>query len=168
MAENKTFTVAVTGHRPNKLWGYNLNERHYIELQRRFEMELQACGCTDAWTGMALGADTVFAHAVLSLKNKGVDIRLHCAIPCRGHSSRWIPESVREYERILSHADEVVVVTDAPYAPRLMQVRNEYMVDRADRVLALWDGTSGGTANCVRYAQKKGVPIAALNPRDIE
>lgn len=165
MAEK--ITIAVTGHRPNKLWGYNLNERHYIELQHRFETELVNRGCTDAWTGMALGADTVFAHAVLALRDRGVDIKLHCAIPCQGHSSRWFAESVREYNRIVERADEAVIVTNAPYAPQLMQIRNEYMVDRADLVLALWDGTSGGTGNCVRYAQRKGVPVAILNPRDI-
>jgi hypothetical protein len=27
------------------------------------------------------------------------------------------------------------------------------MVDHADMVIALWDGTSGGTANCVNYAK---------------
>lgn len=53
----KKVTIAVTGHRPGKLWGYDLNDRRYAALQHRFEQELTDRGCTDAWTGMALGAD---------------------------------------------------------------------------------------------------------------
>jgi hypothetical protein len=34
------------------------------------------------------------------------------------------------------------------------------MIDRADKVLAYCDGSlNGGTANAVRYAQKKRVPM---------
>ena len=31
-----------------------------------------------------------------------------------------------------------------------------------DLVLAFWDGSSGGTGNCVRYAGKVGKPIENL------
>jgi uncharacterized phage-like protein YoqJ len=46
-----------------------------------------------------------------------------------------------------------------------MQIRNEWMVDRADQVIAIWDGTSGGTANCVEYATKMNKPILRIDPR---
>ena len=48
-----------------------------------------------------------------------------------------------------------------------MQRRNEYMVDKADTLIAVWNGTSGGTANCVKYAKKKGVDIVRLDPNKI-
>ena len=35
-----------------------------------------------------------------------------------------------------------------------MPTRNEYMVDLADKIIAVWDGSNGGTANCVKYAEK--------------
>jgi uncharacterized phage-like protein YoqJ len=40
-----------------------------------------------------------------------------------------------------------------------MQRRNEWMVERADVILALWNGSSGGTANCVAYARQRGSRI---------
>lgn len=161
------YTVAVTGHRPPKLWGYDLSDPHYEHLQKIFEQHLLNVHCTDAWTGMALGADTIFARAVLELRARCVDIKLHCAIPCLNHSSRWTRESQQEYDRILSVADEVSLVTRQPYAPQLMQIRNQYMVDHADEVLALWDGTSGGTGNCVQYAKSKHVPVTIIKPSEI-
>ena len=33
------------------------------------------------------------------------------------------------------------------------------MVDRSDFVLAFWNGTKGGTGNCVEYAKKQGKPV---------
>lgn len=55
-------------------------------------------------------------------------------------------------------AAEVVVVSDGEYAVWKMQTRNEAMVDAADELWALWDGSSGGTKNCIDYAKGK-VPI---------
>ena len=146
--------VMVTGHRPNKLFGYNLNAPEYIEMKNRFKQCLVALHATEGISGMALGVDTVFALAVLELKNEGYPIKLHCAIPCLNHSSAWLQSSKEQYETILSQADEVVIVTKKPYSAKLMQIRNEYMVDRADDCIAIWDGSNGGTANCVAYIKK--------------
>ena len=39
------------------------------------------------------------------------------------------------------------------------QRRNEFMVDAADVLAAFFDGSPGGTANCVRYANKVGKKV---------
>lgn len=161
-------TIAVTGHRPDKLWGYDLNKYGWKRLRIYFVRELMKHKATDAWSGMALGVDAVFAQSVLILRDSGYNIRLHCAIPCRNHSSNWFPESVEMYNSILSEAYEVKLVTDKPYNPYLMQIRNQYMVDNSDEVLAIWNGTPGGTANCVNYARKQNVPVTIVNPVKFE
>lgn len=160
-------TVAVTGHRPNKLFGYDMNDSRYLALKDMMKDYLRKSGCSDAYSGMALGMDQLFAIAVLQLKNEGLPIKLHCAIPCANHSSRWSEDSKELYDRILAKADEVVMVSDESYKPWLMQKRNEYMVDRADIILAFWDGTSGGTGNCVNYAKKMGKKIEIINPKTV-
>lgn len=156
--------ICVTGHRPNKLYGYNLSDPHWQSLKEHFKTILKENNCDEAITGMALGVDTVFALAVLELKDEGYNIKLHCAIPCKNHSCKWIKESIDQYNYILSKADIVKLVSDEPYKPWLMQKRNEYMVDLADIVIAVWDGTPSGTANCVRYAQEKNRRIIRINP----
>ena len=55
-------------------------------------------------------------------------------------------------------------MSDEEYKPWLMQKRNEYMVDLADKVIAVWDGSKGGTGNCVRYAEKCGKEIIRIVP----
>lgn len=64
--------IAVTGHRPNKLYGYNLNNKKNIELKEKFKEILIENNCTEAITGMALGVDTIFALSVLELKTEGM------------------------------------------------------------------------------------------------
>lgn len=159
--------VAVTGHRPNKLFGYDMDDPRYVAIKNIIKGFLIGVECTDAYTGMALGIDQLFAIAVLQLKNEGWPIRLHCAIPCAGHPNKWNKESQELYFKILDKADEVVMVSKEPYSPWLMQKRNEYMVDNADMVLAFFDGTPGGTKNCVDYANRVGKEIVAFDPNYI-
>ncbi len=41
------------------------------------------------------------------------------------------------------------------------------MVNNCDMLIAVWDGSDGGTANCVKYAQSKGVDIRIINPKEL-
>lgn len=159
--------ICVTGHRPDKLYGYKLSDPKYVKLKERFKELLIQNNCTEAITGMALGADMVFALAVLELKKQSYDIKLHCAIPCRNHSCKWTKSYQDLYNYILNKADIVKLVTDEDYKPWLMQKRNEYMVDLADKVIAVWDGSKGGTYNCVKYAEKKGKEIIGILPEEV-
>lgn len=163
--------IAITGHRPNKLWGYDIYTPNYIELGRRIKNAILENSVNhseiELISGMALGVDTVFALIALKLKSKDSRFSLHCAIPCKNHSSNWFGESVKQYNHIIGSADSVQLVTDTDYTPSCMQLRNQYMVDRCDLLIAVWDKTPGGTANCVRYAQEIGKPIVFINPREI-
>lgn len=158
--------VAVTGHRPNKMFGYDIYNDQWCQLKESFKKILLDLDCEEAITGMALGVDTVFALAVLELKDEGYNIKLHCAIPCKFHSSKWPIESQKLYDDILSRADTVFLVTNTTYKPYTMQVRNEYMVDLADLVIAVWDGSAGGTYNCLDYARRCKKRIIRINPKD--
>lgn len=145
-------TIAITGHRPNKLgndysFKSDLSKAIIKELQALIDKLKPEC----IMSGMALGIDTMWA--VLAIKN---NIPLIAAIPCRGHSSQWPPQSVKLYNRLINDPlCTQVLVTDSDYTPQCMQTRNEFMVDNSDELIAVWDGTPGGTGNCVRYANGK-------------
>lgn len=159
-------SIAATGHRPNKLFGYNLNNPSYYtmgRLMRGFLLQRENIyGGLECISGMALGVDQLYALVALKLRNEGHNIRVVAMMPCQNQNAKWASD---EYWRnILSRADEKIIVTDAPYTPSCMQVRNCAMVDRADEILGIHDGTPGGTMNCLRYAQKKGKPVFNLMP----
>lgn len=58
-------SIALTGHRPDKLAGYNLNNPFYGRLHERLmkiiERALDNYPLVECHSGMALGADTVWA-----------------------------------------------------------------------------------------------------------
>ena len=43
------------------------------------------------------------------------------------------------------------------------QVRNEWMVNHAARVIAVYNGTGGGTHNTIEYAKTQGVPLRFIS-----
>ena len=115
-------------------------------------------------TGMALGIDTLFAKVAIEFK-----IPFIAAIPCAGQASMWLAKSKQTYFDIVEH--ELCTkewISTEPYKPDLMQKRNIWMVDNCDLLIAVWDGTSGGTANCVKYAQSKNKKIIFINPNDLK
>ena len=84
------------------------------------------------------------------------------AVPFVGQESKWSRLQIIRWQRLLKGAQEIVLVSEGGYAPWKLQRRNEWMVDNATRVLALWDGSSGGTKNCLDYARKMKKPIDNL------
>ena len=161
-------TVMVPGHRPKSMgWGYDLSAPCWQGVLEACREVLVKSGCTDAWTGMALGVDTVFARAVLSLKDEGHPIRLHCAVPFQGQESKWRPDSVAEYRAILSRADEVVVVSPGGYAGWKMTERDRFMAGKADKTVAVWNGSNSGTGRCVAYIRELGKPVYVIDPHEI-
>lgn len=154
---------AATGHRPDKLGGYSPS----VETQLVFfaiEMldEIEPKGMI---VGMALGWDMAVAEACYLL-----GIPYHAYVPFVGQESKWPSPSRHLYVSLCSKALEYVVVSDGSYAVEKMQIRNRAMVDAAgEGVLALWNGTPGGTANCVKYAQlTAGKPMTNVWERWLE
>lgn len=149
-------TFCFTGHRPNKLYGYNKSEFKNIAIRNAIKDAIKLLyikhNIRNFISGMALGVDQWAAEIVLELKEAYPDIKLIAAIPCRDHSSKWPQKSRDEYNNILDKCDYRVMVNKMRYFPQCMQIRNEWMVDRSIGQIAVWDGTSGGTGNCIKYA----------------
>lgn len=155
--------IAITGHRPGKLYGYSLSDPKYTILKEKLKMILKKYKATTAYTGMALGTDMIFANAVLDLKKEGVDIRLVAVLPCVNQDKKWSKKDQKRYNEILQAADEVILLSEAEYSPELMRIRNRWLVDHADMLIAVWDGSSSGTSNCIQYAIPK-IPVYRICP----
>ncbi len=154
--------ICITGHRPNKLYGYDLGNYRWQLLKNKIENQLVQHKCKRFRCGMALGVDTIAAMACIDLKESGFDIELIACIPFLGQESVWPAESRYQYYSLLDKCDDKVIVCKGGYASYKMQERNRYMVDNSDLVLAVWNGSNGGTANCIRYAEEKNKEIINL------
>lgn len=156
-------TIAFTGHRPNKLGGYAPNNPIRDWVSDRIRQELIRLKPTMVISGMALGVDQWAAQVACDL-----GIPFIAAVPFKGQEGMWPGVSKHDYRRLMKEAHEVVVVCEGGYSAHKMQLRNEYMVDRCDVLIAVWDGTPGGTGNCVRYATNKRKNIVQIDPTKME
>lgn len=153
--------VAVTGHRPDKLGGYHDHAFHH-EIKMAMVEAFLDFKTNKVVSGMAIGVDTFAVQVARTLS-----IPYIAAIPFKGQELRWPDSSQIYYRDCLDNAEEVVTVCEGGYAPWKMQKRNEWMVDHCDILVAVWDGTSGGTNNCINYAVGKKpiyyIPITSRN-----
>lgn len=156
--------IAITGHRPNKLGNdYNFTGPLMKKITVKLQSIIEDKKPNLIITGMALGIDTLWAN--LAIKN---NIPFIAAIPCEGHESRWPDSSKKIYYEILIHPlCTIHYVSEDTYTAWCMQKRNEYMVDECDLLVAVWDGTPGGTYNCVKYAKEQKKEIIRINPNEI-
>lgn len=154
--------LAGTGHRPDKLGGYSDHVfSKAVFLAETYLKALPTClqKTTIVISGMALGWDMALAQAAINLQP---NVELLAAVPFEGQEKVWPSKSQSLYRALLARADEVEIVSSGGYAAWKMQTRNEWMVDHCQELLALWNGSEGGTANCIKYAEKVGCPVINL------
>lgn len=155
--------VAFTGHRPDKLGGYVLPNPTYKSICAKIETALKELKPEKVISGMALGIDQWAANIAFKL-----GIPFLAAVPFIGQDGKWPLESRRIYKILLARATETVIVSEGAYAAAKLQVRNEWMVDQLqnpdDVLIACWDGSKGGTGNCVAYAEKQKKMIYRIVP----
>jgi hypothetical protein len=154
--------LSATGHRPDKLGGYGNRAAHQCLVQLAYSYVI-ATAPTYGIVGMAQGWDTACAEAFIM-----AGVPFVAAVPFAGQESKWPREAQVHYHYLLACAARVVTVCDGGYAPHKMQIRNAWMVDHSNTMMALWDGSKGGTANCVHYAKAVGRPISQLWDRWVE
>lgn len=156
---------AFTGHRPEKLpWGTNENDPRCRALKVLIAREVERAadaGVTVFRCGMARGCDLFFAEAVSTLRKTRPFLRLEAWLPCPSQADRWHQSDRVRQEKLLDGCDEIRMV-EPFYSDGCMLRRDKAMVDGADMVMSVWDGSPGGTGWTVGYARRQGKRIQAL------
>lgn len=152
--------VALTGHRPERLGFSELDFETPFEWRRIIDWlkdQLLILDATDTYCGMASGCDIAFGIATMEINNetwvkKYYDrnkISLHCVLPCKNYNNH-----IKWHEILKYGADEWIELADEFYKG-CDNVRDQYMVNHCDVLIAIWDGNkSGGVWSTIRKAQK--------------
>ena len=147
-----------TGHRPQFL------KRPEDDIKADLEnsiLQAMAEGYTTFISGMACGVDIWAAEIVVRLMDSHPELRLVAAVPFPGFDKAWDEDWRRRYSRLLSRAEYVKILRPA-FSRGIYQQRNEWMVDHSSKVIAVYNGRSGGTRNTIRYARRCKVPVILL------
>ena len=152
--------LAFAGHRPEKLpWGSDESDPRCDALKRQIIEAVRTAageGYDTFLCGMARGCDFYFAEAVLSQ-----GLRLEAYLPCPSQADRWSEADRSRYTALLMDC-AAVYMTEPEYSQGCMLRRNRKMVDDADGLLTVYDGSPGGTGAAIDYARKRGKRVIGL------
>lgn len=134
------------------------------ELQRVLETAIPR-GVVDFYTGGAIGWDTYCAQMVLDLREEYPGIALHLVLPCsrEEQTARWSERQRAAYDCICREADSCEFIAES-YTRDCMRLRNQRLVTLADCCICYCREPEGrtGTAQTVRMARHKGIPVINL------
>lgn len=136
----------VTGHRPSRIKGSEEKITNWLKEQLSEIENIEEC-----ISGCCRGVDRLFTDVTIK---KGLP--LLCAFPVRHELNK--PE-----QEIASKANEIFFFADDFY-DGVYEDRDKWMVNRADIVLAVWDGfPAGGAYETIQYAKRIGKKVLVLN-----
>ena len=125
------------------------------------------------YTSLAIGADQLFAQAVLDVGGQ-----LMAIIPCPGYEETFRPENLPAFQDLLAQTVEHEVLDYPMYDPTdpkgsepAFMAAGEEIIKRSDILIAVWDGQPalglGGTADAVAYAKSLGKPVVVIWPEGV-
>lgn len=163
--------LTVTGHRPPKLGGYRIPNPLYREVVAALRDHIDRLKPEVVLTGMALGTDQWVAQICLDM-----GVPFDCVIPYSDFGSNWPQQTQQAYHYLRGQSRTVVDVEGLTHPiqrsrnrtwGQKLYARNAWMVQHCDHVLALWNESPGGTANCVNFARSHGKPVSfvGMQPR---
>lgn len=150
-SQENQLVIAVTGHRPNKLGGYDVPNPIYDIVVKGLVEAFEHYKPAYVISGMAIGTDQWAAEICVNM-----DIPFIAALPFRGQEGKWPPKTKAKYNWLLSKAYQKYVICEGDYEPWKMQRRNEWMIASCHMLVAVFNGTEGGTANCLTSAAAAG------------
>lgn len=170
------YVIALTGQRPNKLYGYRLNQPAYHTIEDRLvagiEQALSQHETLELRSGMAQGADTLWAQAILRAKQKHPGrITFAAYVPNPQQDAPWPPAAQTLYRELLNQAD-TVHISSPTYTKQSLLLRNEHMLKGANLVVVLIKSQAtfgpGGTYHAYNYAQQQKIQTFVIEADELK
>ena len=113
---------------------------------------------------LARGPDQIFARVILDLGGS-----LEVVLPATDYRHRLVkPDNAEEFDELIGRACRVHVMPFERSNRDAYMAASEYVLESVDSMIAVWDGGpsggTGGTADVVTAARKRGIPVTVLWP----
>lgn len=152
-------TLAVTGHMDLTEESVPLVRAALRDVLAPYQEDLTGVSC------IAAGADTLFAEEVTAIGG-----RLIVVIPSQDYRETKVkPAHAAVFDQLVEAAADVVTMPHKTANRTAYEAANSELLTRADRLVAVWDGTppsgkGGGTADTVQEARAAGLPVHVVWP----
>lgn len=155
----KKETISITGHRPEKL----INSESEIKKRiRAVLLDKIKAGKTNIMTGLSRGVELYSGEVVLEIKKVYPEVSLTVVLPYDNYEKNWNTEIKIRYQNVIKEADEIICIKDK-YSREALVKRNEYLIDNACELIAVYNGEKGNTKDMLSYAKKQNVPAYIIN-----
>lgn len=167
----KKRTVCFSGHRPEKLPvnGNSGSEviRYLKSILYKEILDSIDAGYSRFIIGLARGVDLWVGDILMELKAQGEKIFIIAVKPYEAYGNNFRGSEKFTFGRLMSKADEVLCLSDE-YRKGCLQRRNEYMVDRSGKLIAVVADYRSGTGATIRYAEKQGIDVRVIDAKTFE
>ena len=109
-------------------------------------------GVTEFMSSGEIGINQIAATYVIAKKQLGADIRLKLVLPYRSCDEKLEEKQKRQYDFLISEADEVMYLSDK-YTPDCIRENSNYMVDNSAYLLC------ASSYESLRYALRDGLSV---------
>ncbi|MED4163535.1 DUF1273 domain-containing protein [Halalkalibacterium halodurans] len=169
--------ITLTGYKAHELGIFSHNHRGITYIKKAFEQQILALieeGVEWFLISGQLGVELWAAEVVIKLKQTHPHIQLAVLTPFLEQESQWQEASRKKYHDILEAADFVDSITKRPYeGPAQLRLKNEYLVQKSDGLLVLYDEDKPGSSSyylevAKKRQQQEPYDIRLITPHDLE
>ncbi len=164
--QKKENALCFSGHRSERL-PKSKDKMENLKLRIGEEVDRAIKEGSDTfYFGACYGFDLLCADIVLNRKRviqitEPKIIKLIAVVPYEEQPKNWNEVKREIYFTTLAQCDEVITL-NAKYHQGSFHQRNRYMVDHSSKMICYYDGSKGGTAYTVKYAEKNKLEIINL------
>nr|WP_038535791.1 DUF1273 domain-containing protein [Neobacillus sedimentimangrovi] len=169
--------LAISGYKPYELGIFKNNDPSVYYIKAAFKKALLSKldeGLEWILISGQLGAELWAAEVVLDLKVQYPDLKLAVITPFLEQEASWNENNREWYHTVLAQADFVNSVTKKKYEnPWQFHLKNQFMIEKSDGLLLLYDQDKEGTPKYIfefglKYQEKNEYPIDLITFYDLQ
>ncbi|MDQ0206022.1 SLOG family protein [Alkalicoccobacillus murimartini] len=171
-------TLLITGYKPHELGIFDTKHPGIQYIKKALSKQLISLieeGIEWVIISGQQGVELWSAEVVFDLKELYPDVKVAVLLPFLEQEAQWKEASKEQYQHVLNHADFVKAITNRVYdSPAQLRLKNDYLVDKSDALLILYDEDHPGTPKFYlepalkKQGGQQNYPIYYLTPEDIE
>ncbi len=159
-------SACFSGHRMDKL-PVGIARRAVLSMLQEEICRAVSIGITTFYCGTADGIDLFAADIVRRMRETNPSLRIICVKPFRDFGKKLSGNERYLFNTIMMESAAVIELSDH-YYPACFRVRNQYLVERSDLLIAVMGESRSGTGQTIRMAQRRRIPVRVIDITAVE